>query len=139
MPSKSKNDKRTELLILREKYKQQFVHRSQHTTQEVMSLVKTASLTAGGVWAGFKIIGLFTGKSKKVEKVIYKDAEKASRSRSNPITELGTSLFGAFFFEMKEFFLGLLRQIIMDFVHDKLYKLNQKYNKNNEDNQSGTS
>ncbi len=127
---KNNSEKRTELLVLREKYKQQLIHRSQHTTREIISIVKTASVATGGVWAGFKLLGLLTGKGKKIEKVVYRDGESKKSKKSNFISDAGTYLFGSFFYEMKEFFMALLRQIVMDFLHEKLQNVSKKYQKN---------
>jgi hypothetical protein len=126
---KINSEKRTELLVLREKYKQQLVHRSQHTTREIISIVKTASVATGSVWAGFKLLSILTGRGKKTEKVVYRDGEGKKSKKSNFITDIGTSIFGSFFYEIKEFFMALLRQIVMDFLHEKLQKVNKKYQK----------
>jgi hypothetical protein len=130
MARKTNKDKRTELLVLREKYKQQFIHRSQHTTQEIVSMVKTAGMATGGVWAGFKLLRLITGKGRKTEKIIVREGAKNSAKNKSFINEIGTAVFGSLFYEVKTFVSALLRQMILDFLHEKMQHLNKKKSEN---------
>lgn len=131
-------DKRTELLVLREKYKQQLIKHTGHTTDEIVGMAKTAALATSGVWIGFKILNLFVGKKKNNRKSTQNQTVSSSKNKRNGFFKEITSTFaGSIFFELKEFFYTLLRQMVMDFVQGKMYEYNQKMNnpKNNQENE----
>ncbi len=94
-------DKRTELLVLREKYKQQLIKHTGHTTDEIVGMAKTAALATSGVWIGFKILNLFVGRKKKGRNHTQKHAPHAGKNQRNGFFKEITSTFaGSIFFEL---------------------------------------